>query len=209
MVGPWLKVILATTTLAVIAVGFVYSESLMSGQGPGETLSSSSMVSSSSTVTSFATSTSSLIRTSSAAVSQGPTGVILRLSFDKAAYSGGGIAAVTVSLENNGARPVTVDDPEVSPQLVVYDSAMNQVGTWARLQKAQEMNPPSGPLVLATGEKYSWTLQWSLAVTPPAGGGQTGLPPGQYLVKAALQAGVGVPASYGQLTSDLVPVIVG
>jgi hypothetical protein len=209
VVGPGLKVILALTTLAVIAIGFGYSESLMSGQVSRETLSSSTMVSSSSIVSSSATSTFSLIRTSSGAGSQGPTGAILRLSFDKAAYSGGGIAVVTVSLENDGAQPVTLDEPGVAPQLAVYDGAMNLVGTWTRLQKAQEMNPPSGPLVLATGEKYSWALQWGLAVTPPAGGGQTGLPPGQYLVRATLQSGVGVPASYGQLTSDLVPVMVG
>jgi hypothetical protein len=134
---------------------------------------------------------------------------MLRLSLDKATYAGGGMAAtVTVVLENDGTQPVTVDDPEVDPQLVVYDGGMNQVGTWTQFQKVQKMNPPAGPVVLAGGEKYSWTLQWDLAVTPAAGGGQAGLPPGQYLVKATLQAGVGVPASYGQLISDFVPITI-
>ncbi len=207
MASTGLKIILASTTLAVIAIGFVYSASLMNSQGSGETLSSST--SSSTTVPSSGTATSSLIRTSPGIGSQSSTGRMLKLSFDKASYAEGGVpASVTVVLENNGTQSVTVDDPGVAPQLVVYDSGMNQVGSWTRFQKAQEMNPPAGPVVLAGGEKYSWTLQWDLAVTPAAGARQVGLSPGQYLVEATLQVGVGVPASYGPLTSEVVPVTV-
>ena len=208
MVGPGLKIILASATLAVIAVGFVYSASLMNSQGSGESLSSLTSTPAGTRVSSSVTAASSPIRTSSGAGSQGSTGMMLKLSLDKATYGGGGMATVTVVLENDGTRPVTVDDPGVAPQLAVYDSGMNQVGSWARLQKAQEMNPPAGPVVLAGGEKYSWTLQWDFTVTTAVGGGHAGLPPGQYLVEATLQAGAGVPASYGPLTSDFVPITI-
>ena len=202
MVGPAMKMILASTTLAVIVFCLVYSASLTS-QGPGEALSSST--SGSTTVTS--STTSSLVRTSSGAGPQGSNGLTLRLSFDNAAYAGGGAAAVTVVIENDGTQPATVDDPQIAPQLLVYDSGMKEIGSWSRFQKAQEMNPPAGPVVLASGEKYSWTLQWGLAVTT-ASGGQVGLPPGQYSVGATLQVGVGVPASYGPLTSAVVPITI-
>jgi hypothetical protein len=223
MIGPGLKIVLASTTLAVIAVAFVFSSSFTgspgpSGAPPGSTLDSTTTVSNSGTAspslpppssTVVNSATSSLILTSSGAGPPGSTGIVFRLSLDKAQYAGGGAAAVTVVLENDGAQPVTVDDPEVAPQLVVYGGGMNQVGSWARFQKPQEMNPPAGPVVLSGGERYSWTLQWDLAVTTSAGGGQVALAPGQYLVEATLEVGAGVPASYGPLVSNVVQITVG
>jgi hypothetical protein len=200
-------VVLASTTLAAIVLAFVFGVSFVGNAGSvGDSLTSARTV-----VSGPGAATSSLSPGSRGETIQSSTaGVTLELSLDKAGYAEGGAAAVTVVLENDGAQPVTVDDPGVDPQLFVYDGGMNQVGSWARFQKAQEMSLPAGPVILAHGEKYSWTLQWDLGVNMAPSGGQVGaLPPGLYLVEATLQVGVGVPASYGQMASDVVQITIG
>jgi len=119
----------------------------------------------------------------------------------------GGVATVTLVLENDGTQPVTVDNPESNPGLVVYDSDFNYLGSWAQLQNAQQMNPPPGPLVLQAGERHSWTFRWDLSLTA-AGGLVGGLPLGQYFVEAYIQVGSGVPASYSPFTSNAVGITI-
>lgn len=114
-------------------------------------------------------------------------GVTLTLSLDKGSYSVGRYAEVMLVIENAGNQEVGISNPEQPPELIVYDSNMNQLGVWTRFQKSLVMRPPLGPIVLSTGQKYSWAFQWNLGVhSTLENATYRGLPPGNYAVQASI-----------------------
>ncbi len=114
---------------------------------------------------------------------------------------------MTLMIENTGGQVVELDNPEQVPGLIVFDSSMNQVGTWTRFLKALPMHPPDGPIVLETGQTYSWTFEWGLGVYSTTGAVHfEQLVVGDYNVQASII--VNISESIANLTSNVIQIAV-